>query len=113
MARISMRGQGNINLLAQQLTSGIENSGLSTTLVDSVHQSFGSEKMVVLVFEKYYMRVSNRASLTVVLTSQDTTIYADLIASGGGQGAIFRFSWGTEESFASSAAKILRRYGFI
>ncbi len=112
MAKISLLGQGNLSQIAQSLTNGIESSGLSTTLVDSVQQSYDNCQLIVLVFEKYYMRVSNRASLTVVLTSQNNSIRADLIATGGGQGAIFRFSWGAEENFAASAARILRRYGF-
>ena len=112
MARISMQGHGDINQIAGSLTRDIESSGMSCTLVDSISRSGGSCRLVVLVFEKYYMRTSNRASLTVVLTGQDQVIYADAIGSGGGQGAIFRFSWGAEENFVSTAERFLRQYGF-
>jgi len=40
------------------------------------------------------MRSSNRASLTVVVTGRDNQVQVDAIGSGGGQGALFSFSWG-------------------
>lgn len=46
---------------------------------------------ILLVFEKYYMRASNRASLTVMLTQNEDMIYIDAIGSDGGQGACLVF----------------------
>lgn len=112
MAKISMRGQGNIRQIAECLTRDIENSGLSCTVVDSVSRTVGLESVIVIVFEKYYMRSSNRASLTVLLTSQDGNINVDAIGSGGGQDPVFRFSWGAEENFVGTAERCLRQYGF-
>jgi hypothetical protein len=56
-----------------------------------------------MVFEKYFMRASNRASCTVVLTGQGARS-VDAIGSGGGQGALFSFSWGAEDSFVSTVS---------
>jgi hypothetical protein len=66
----------------------------------------------MLVFEKYYMRSSNRTSLSVMLTQNLDTVYVDAVGSGGGQGALFRFSWGAEASFVSTVARVLQGHGF-
>lgn len=112
MAKITMLGHGSVNQIASQLSRDIESSGLSCVLVDQITRSVDSVSVAVLVFEKYYMRSSNRSSLTVVLTDKDEMVYADMVGAGGGQGAIFRFSWGAEENFVQTAARILRQYGF-
>lgn len=112
MAKITLQGQGRIDQIANTISQGIQNSGISCTLIDSVEQRAGTDSVIVMVFEKYYMRSSNRASLTVVLSSSENNITVTAIGSGGGQGAIFRFSWGAEEDFVNTVAKILRPHGF-
>jgi hypothetical protein len=66
-----------------------------------------------MVFEKYFMRASNRASLTVMVSGEGETVCVDAIGSGGGQGAIFKFSWGAEEGFVGTVEKILAGCGFM
>ncbi|WP_312654438.1 DUF6054 family protein [Proteiniclasticum sp.] len=112
MAKISMQGKGNGNDIAELITREMESSGMSTQLVDSITRQTGDLYMHILVFEKYYMRSSNRASLTVVVTDADHDIKVDAIGAGGGQGVFFRFSWGAEESFVSVIEEILRRENF-
>jgi hypothetical protein len=66
----------------------------------------------MLVFEKYYMRSDNRASLSVMLTQEGDKVNVDAVGAGGGQGALFRFSWGAEENFVSIVQRILSVRGF-
>ena len=113
MASLSMSGRGNVDQVAGMLEGEIQNSGFSCTLVDRVQRNVGSVKVIVMVFEKYFMRAANRASLTVMVSGEDETVCVDAIGSGGGQGAIFKFSWGAEESFVGTVEKILARYGFM
>ena len=112
MAKLSMQGHGSVHQISQLLVREIEASGLSTTLVDSVERTVGSSFVQVMVFEKYYMRSSNRASLTVVVTGIDDQVFVDAIGAGGGQGAFLRFSWGAEEDFVGLVGRILRSYDF-
>ena len=109
---ISLRGRGKGEEIAELLSREITDSGLSCELVDSVGRRVGDAKIYTMVFEKYYMRASNRASLTVVVFEEGGDVCVDAIGSGGGQGALFRFSWGAEEDFAALVGDILSPYGF-
>jgi hypothetical protein len=112
MASLSMSGKGSVEDIADMLSEEIQKSAMSCQLVDEVRCSVGGYPVRVMVFDKYYMRVKNRASLTVVVTGENGTVRVDVVASGGGQGAIFSFSWGAEENFASTVENILRSQGF-
>lgn len=112
MAKVTLRGKGNAASIANILSNEIQNSALSCSIIDSVTRTAGETVFYVMVFEKYYMRASNRASLTVVVTGNGDDVVVDAIGSGGGQGALFRFSWGAEENFVNTVSQILRRHGF-
>jgi len=112
MASISMIGKGNVIEIAGMLSTEIRNSGMSCELVDSIQRRVGDSTLYVIVFEKYYWRASNRASLTVVVSGDGDNVYVDAIGSGGGQGPIFKMSWGAERSFVSTVEQILQPLGF-
>ena len=68
--------------------------------------------IMLLVYEKYFLRTGNYASLTVLLTEQDSGQTADIVISGaGGDGT--NFSWGAEEKFAKLCVKALESLGFV
>ena len=81
---------------------------------DLIHEeiiSCGDGKLVaVLVFEKYYFRVENRAGLTVVVSNVSGVTVIKSIASGSSRGMIFNFDWGAGDSLANSTSKILKEY---
>ncbi|HOS19043.1 MAG TPA: DUF6054 family protein [Clostridia bacterium] len=112
MASLSMTGKGNVGQIASLLAGEIANSGLSCELVDSVRRTVGGSSFYMMVFEKYYWRASNRASLTVLVSGAGDTVCVDAVGSGGGQGPVFKMSWGAEEDFIGTVADILRPRGF-
>ncbi len=112
MAKTTLYGTGSATQVADMLAERVQASGLSCSLVDSMHRNLGDGAVLVLVFEKYFMRSSNRASLTVVVTGRDNQVQVDAIGSGGGQGALFSFSWGAEDSFVGTVEDILLEAGF-
>lgn len=112
MATLSMRGSGGAEQIAALLEREIPNSGLSCELVDSVRRSFGDSGLYIMVFDKYYMRNSSRASLTVAVSGAGGNVYVDAIGSGGGTDALFRFSLGAEENFVNTVRGILEPHGF-
>lgn len=67
-------------------------------------------ELVVAVFEKYYMRTDNRASLTVTLQNLSGVTEVHCIGSGGGQGLVFRFDWGVGDNFSEAPREALRHY---
>ncbi len=113
MARITMRGRGNAQIITKIISDGVLQSGLSCELIDGFSHTLGDAAVSITVFEKYYMRSSNRASLTVAVLSDKDEIIVEAIASGAGQGAIFHFSWGAEEDFVSIVEEVLSNIGFI
>ncbi|MEA4946545.1 MAG: DUF6054 family protein [Oscillospiraceae bacterium] len=114
MAIRSFAGPGEVEAVAGRLSEEIQGSAMSCELVDSVRRgTAGGDTLYVMVFEKYYMRAGNRASLTVsVCAGPDGHIHVDAIGAGGGQGPIFKFSWGAEEDFTDSVAAVLQPLGF-
>lgn len=86
-------------------------SGSSVECVgEYVNRSPEGHEVVLLVFEKYYMRTSSRASLSVVLENVNGQTWVGYTGSGGGQGALMGFDWGTADDFASAVTAALDPY---
>lgn len=99
-------GEQSINAAA----AALKNEIIAELVAESI-RIVDNASVVLLSFEKYYMRNSSYASLTVMLTESNGQQTADIIGSGGG-GGIFNISWGANSDFADTAERILLRYGF-
>lgn len=96
---------------AAVVRSQVEASGSSVECVgEYVNQSAAGHEVVLLVFEKYFMRTSSRASLSVVLENVNGQTWVGYTGSGGGQGAVFGFDWGTADDFAGVVTAALEPY---
>lgn len=96
---------------AQVVRQQVMASGSSVEFVgDYVSRSVDGREVIVLIFDKYFMRNSSRASLSVVLENLDQYTRVGYLGSGGGQGALFNFDWGTADDFASVVAQALQPY---
>jgi len=101
--RVSLSTEDTATLLTENLVHG----SISAERID--HYVAGNVR--VMVFEKYFMRNSSRASLTVVVHPDErgaTAVHS--VGSGGGQNALFKFDWGAGSSFSNSVEKILEQY---
>jgi len=104
---VSLTPSQAAHLVRQQ----VEASGTTVECVgDYVNRSPDGREVIMLVFEKYYMRNSSRASLSVVLESLNDQTWVGYLGSGGGQGAVFKFDWGTAEDFAGVVTAALQPY---
>ncbi|MBF7095632.1 DUF6054 family protein [Alkalibacter mobilis] len=112
MAKLSMKGTGDFTRITNLISRKVENSGMSVELVDYAEHHIGDVSVCTLVYEKYFMRASNRATLTVAVVGNKDEIIVDAIGAGGGQGPIFKFSWGAEEDFVSVVESVLREENF-
>ncbi len=67
-------------------------------------------EVAILVFEKYYFRAENRASLTVIADNLEGNTSIRVIAAGSSKGMFFNFDWGAADNFAESVRKLLSQY---
>ena len=82
---------------------------ITGTLID--HYMAGEEggpRCVVMVYERNYMRVGNRLTLTAVIDNLDGPTRVHCTTGGGG--AMFRFDWGAAGSFTARVDEALRPY---
>lgn len=103
--KVSVAPKEVLELVWQQI-----NNAISAEFLDKYIQETKQGTVAMGLFEKYYMRSSNRATLTVLATDFGGVTHVHLAAGGGGQGAIFRFDWGVGEDFVELAEDALRQY---
>ena len=105
---IKMRAEraASIRALANALKREI-----NAELIAESWRSLDGIQVVLLCFEKFFLRNGSYASLTVMLTESETMQTADIVGSGGGEG-LFNISWGANSDFAEMAAGLLRQRGF-
>lgn len=112
MAHASFRGQKSVFDTAELIKQEVYNLGISVELIDEIKQSRDDFQVFMLVYEKFYYRSSNRASLSILITGDTNDSKIDVVSSGGGQGWLFKFSWGAEKNFVNGLRKILINKGY-
>ncbi|MBO1913419.1 hypothetical protein J4G37_52485, partial [Microvirga sp. 3-52] len=70
---------------------------------------FEDKVIHVVILEKYYMRTSNRASLTVTIDNFDGETNVHAVAAGTSEG-ILRFDWGAGKNFSNSVENALNPF---
>ena len=110
MSSVNIKMKGDKSKEIKQL-AGILKGEINAELVCDSRRSLDDVSVILLSFEKYYMRNGGYASLTVMLVESEDAQTADIIGSGGGEG-IFNISWGANSEFAEMAERVLYRYGF-
>jgi len=109
MAKYETQIKGNYEEVLSALHSEILNSAMSMNLVDESNLDSGSFKVGVRVYDKYFMRNGNRASLSLTVAGVGDDLMISAIGSGGGSGIIFNFSFGAEDDLVSIVANCIRR----
>ena len=97
MAKYEKSMIGEFEKVVTQLQDDIENRGISINLVDESNYTSGDTQIAVRVYDKYFMRNGNRASLSLTVVGNGNNIFISAIGAGGGKGVIFNFSLGAEE----------------
>lgn len=112
MAKFQQKISGDIDQIVQSLNKDILSSAMSMESVDRVDVTINGIRSIIIVYDKYYMRNSSRASLTLNVIGDGTEIWVNAIGAGGGNGSIFNFSWGTEEDIISAVESSLHQMGY-
>ncbi|MEA5084775.1 MAG: DUF6054 family protein [Lachnospiraceae bacterium] len=111
MAKYEKCVHGDFDKILEQLDEDIFKSGLSIELVDKSNYYDENVKMAVRVYDKYFMRNSSRASLSVTVIDSGREVFISAIGDGGGKGAIFNFSLGAESELIEVVANSVRKMG--
>lgn len=109
MAKYEVIIKGDFEEVLNRLQQDIMNSALSINLVDESNNITGGTKVAVRVYDKYFMRNGNRASLSLTVVSRGDEIFISAIGAGGGQGIIFNFSLGAEEEMVAIVQESIER----
>lgn len=104
---VNIHPSGAANIIEEYVAK----SGFSTTCIDRYHKQYNEKTVIVLIFEKYFMRNSSQASLTVTIENLNGVTSVHAVGSGGSQNVLFNFDWGASDSFEGLVRDALR--GFI
>ncbi len=110
MAKYERAIAASESAIASYLDEGIRASGMSVELVDSSVQRIRDVTVRLFVYDKYYMRNSSRAALTVQIVGNGDSCSVIAIGAGGGNGSFLSFSYGAEEDFVAVVERLLDDY---
>lgn len=109
MAKYEKTIIGQFEEVVNRLQNDIVNSGITMNLVDESNYTSGDTNIAVRVYDKYFMRNGNRASLSLTVVGYGKDIFISAIGAGGGQGILFNFSLGAEDDMVAIVQKSLER----
>lgn len=112
MAKFERTLTGDFNRIIDELDRAIMGSAMSMNLVDESNYKSGDVQVAMRVYDKYFMRNSSRASLSLTVVDEGSRIYITAIGAGGGQGIIFNFSWGAESELVDIVQDCLTNMGY-
>ncbi|WP_432407683.1 DUF6054 family protein [Wukongibacter sp. M2B1] len=102
--------QFNLNISPVEALNIVKNH-VDADLIHEEAIDLGNNHFIgTLVFEKYYMRVSNRVALIVIIDNTKEITNVRVISTGSSQGLIFGFDWGASDDFTYSVEEILSEY---
>ena len=109
MAKYEKVIRGQFEEVLERLHGEIGNSGLTMNLVEASSYTSGDTKIADRVYDKYFMRNGNRASLSLTVVGNGREIFISAIGAGGGQGIIFNFSLGAEDEMVAVVQECIER----
>ena len=99
-----------VNITPSQALSLVQDGMNADLIHEEFHDVGGGRSIGTLVFEKYYMRTSNRAALVVIIDDLKGVTEVRSIATGSSQGMFFNFDWGASDDFVHQVEEVLEEY---
>lgn len=112
MSAVRMSGTGSVDQVGGAIYHAVVEGSITGECRLDVRNKFDNGESRMMVFEKYYYRAQNRASLSVFITEIDGRVTVDAISTGGSTGVLFKFNWGAESNFSGIVERTLRELGF-
>lgn len=98
----------DINGAADVVDRAVVDGSITGQQIDTYTLNSGDWQCRVIVYEKHFLRVSNRLTLTVVIDDLDGRTRVHCVSGGGGDA--LRFDWGASDRFAGVVEKALSGY---
>lgn len=94
---------------ANILQDYMRNAGASVEMADRYEPQHANGMLIVMMFEKYYMRNSSQIAMAVTIDglSGVTCVHA---LGAGGSGGVFGFDWGAGEDFEIEISDAFKGY---
>ncbi len=99
MAQTNVRIRGDFGHFVDYIRDAILSGSASASLEDKIVYSMGDVRIALLVFERYSLIGSNRVSLSVMITGQNTDLVVNAVSSGGSEALLFKVNTLGEEAF--------------
>lgn len=112
MSLVQLVGNYTLNQTLNIIKEEVPKLGISLEFVDEGYIENETGLTYLIVYEKYFMRVSNRVSLSIMLSEVKGKTQVVAIASGASQGVLFSFDWGSEEDFVYEFTNLMLSYQF-
>lgn len=112
MSLVQLEGNYTLDQTLRIIKDELPKLGISLEFVDEGYIESESGLTYLIVYEKYFMRVSNRVSLSIMLSEVKSKTQVVAIASGASQSVLFSFDWGSEEDFVSDFKRLMYDYKF-
>ena len=101
--------QHEFSYLKEQICSNLKTT-LDADLVEETKYELGETRVMMLLFENWYLRTGSFAGLSILITEYHGCQSADIISIGGKE---LLFSLGAEADFAAHGEEILKKLGFL
>lgn len=111
MAVIHLVGDYSLTHTIETIKRELPKIAISLEFVDEGYINSDSISYLI-VYEKYYMRVKNRVSLSIMLSEVNARTEIIAIGSGAGQGALISFDWGSEEDFVYDFTRLMESFNY-
>ena len=111
LAKYERKVNVDFQTIVNQLDKYIMQSGISMELVDESNYKSGNTQVSIRIYDKYFMRNGNRASLSVTIVDSGREIVITAIGAGGGKGVFLDYSLGAETELTEVVADCISEMG--
>jgi len=112
MSLVQLVGNYTLDQTLNIIKEEVPKLGISLEFVDEGFIESETGLTYLIVYEKYFMRVGNRVSLSIMVSEVKGKTQIVAIASGASQSVLFSFDWGSEDDFVSEFTRLMLSYQF-
>ena len=97
MAKFQANIKGSFKKVVKIINDSVSKSPIAMKLVDESCFILNDMSVNIKVYDKYFAKNGNRASLSITIAALGEDIFISAIAAGGGSGSFYSLSLGAED----------------